>query len=87
MFLTKDQASPSYVLVSSSQHVTEKQALAKVIGKVVVTQTQSFTIGSVLVPHCRIRPFANLTYPFSVSDAATIPPVFAALILLIMSLA
>lgn len=56
MFLTYDSTSPSYVLVSSSQHVTEKQALAKVIGKVVVTQTQSSTFGSVLVPHCYARP-------------------------------
>lgn len=59
MFLTKDSTSWSYVLVSSSQHVTEKQALAKAIGKVVVTQTQSSTFGSVLVPHCYAWPTMN----------------------------
>ena len=63
MFLTKDSTSPSYVLVSSSQHVTEKQALAKVIGKVVVTQTQSSTFGSVLVPHCYIPSAAHEIRP------------------------
>lgn len=59
MFLTHVSTSPSYVLVSSSQHVTEKQALAKVIGKVVVTQTQSSTFCSVIVPHCYIPSAAH----------------------------
>lgn len=66
MFLTKNSTSPSYVLVSSSQHVTKKQALAKVIGKVVVTQTQSFTFGSVLVPHCYIPSAAHEIRPLRV---------------------
>lgn len=79
MFLTKDSTSPSYVLVSSSQHVTEKQALAKVIGKVVVTQTQSSTFGSVLVPHCQI-PIA-IYRPVSDESMRISKPVFVMFLL------
>ena len=65
---------------------TVKHVEGKAIGKVVVFSIPGSS-SPLASPHCRIRPFANLTYPFSVSDAATIPTVFAAAIFLSRSLA